>query len=61
MFKSIKSQAEKVTSVSAAKLPSLKTVGLIAGGAVALVGALSLGCVAAAVQSDIGHEILDLF
>lgn len=53
MFDSIKSLA--------AKLPSIKTVGIVAGAAVAVVGVLALGCVTQAVQSDIGHEIIDLF
>ena len=44
-----------------AKLPSLKTIGIFAGVTATVVATLALGCVAAAVQSDVGHEIIDLF
>lgn len=53
MFESIKKLTEK--------LPSIKTVGLVAVGVVSVAAVVTLGCVATAVQSDLGHEVLDLF
>ena len=50
-----------IAKIKETKLPTLKTVGVVAGVAATIVVAGAVGCVAAAVQSDIGHEILDLF
>jgi hypothetical protein len=51
-----------VDQIKSIKVPSwLKSAGIVAGVAATVVVAGAVGCVAAAVQSDIGHEILDLF
>ena len=47
-----------IAKIKETKLPTLKTVGVVAGVAATVVVAGAVGCVAAAVQSDIGHEIL---
>lgn len=57
MFDSLVAKIKEQT----AKLPNAKTVGVVAGVAVVASAMLAVGCVATAVQSDLGHEILDLF
>lgn len=57
MFDSLVAKIKEQT----AKLPSVKTAGIVTGVAVAATAYVAISAVATAAMSDLGHEIIDLF